>query len=280
MSFNSNSIELPTGVSLQYVAQGAPSGIPVLFLHGLSDSWRSYELVFPHLPDSIHAIAPSQRGHGDSDRPDEGYRCGDFASDAAAFMDALDLDAAVVVGHSMGSAIAKRFAMDYPGRTLGLVLVGSPDNWPENPGVQGLWEGVISSLEDPVDPGFVREFQEGTLSKPVPEAYLETIVQESLKVPARVWKATVAGSLEYDFSGELNKITAPTWIVWGDQDGLSPRSEQEEQKAAIPDARLTVYEGAGHGLHWEQPERFASDLVSFIETDVNWEGGAAPSPYS
>ena len=61
-----HSVELPTGVTLQYVEQGDPAGIPVLLLHGATDSWRSFEPVLPHLPSSIRAFALTQRGHGDA----------------------------------------------------------------------------------------------------------------------------------------------------------------------------------------------------------------------
>lgn len=263
------SIKLSTGVSLQYVEQGDPLGVPVLLLHGLSDSWHSFELVLPHLPESIHIFALSQRGHGESSRPEEGYYYKDFAADAAAFMDVLDLDAVVVVGHSLGSSIAKRFAINYPDRTLGLVLVGSANNWPNNPAVQQLWEGVISKMEDPIDPGFVREFQMSTLATSVPKTFMETVVQESLKVPAQVWKATVTGILDRDLSKGIHKIKAPTLIIWGDQDELASRNDQEAQLEAIPKAQLKVYEGFGHGVHWEQPQRFASDLATFIEAAAN-----------
>lgn len=269
MALEVKSVELPTGVKLQYVEQGDPSGVPVLLLHGLSDSWHSFELVFEHLPESIRVFALTQRGHGDSSRPEAGYRFHDFAADVAAFMDALHLEAAVVVGHSMGSSIAQRFAIDHPERTQGLVLVGSFASLANSPVAQELWDEVVSEMEDPVDPGFVREFQESTLAQPVPGAFFETIVQESLKLPAHVWKAVVADTLQDDFSGELDKIKAPNLLVWGDQDGMVPRSDQEAQTAAIAGSRLVVYEGAGHGVHWEESERFASDLVGFIKTVVN-----------
>jgi len=262
---SNRTVELPTGVNLQYAERGDPSGVPILFLHGLSDSWHSYELVLEHLPESIRAFALTQRGHGDSSRPEDEYSFHDFAADVAAFMDTLDLEAAVVVGHSMGSAVAQRFAIDHPDRTRGVVLAGSFASMAASPIARGLWDEVVSEMEDPVDPGFVREFQESTLAQPVPPEFMETIVQESQKLPARVWKATVAGSLEDDFSGELSRIEAPTLLVWGDQDGMIPRSEQEAQTAAIAGSRLVVYEGAGHAVHWEEPERFASDLVTFVE---------------
>lgn len=262
------SVELLNGVRLSYVEQGDPLGVPVLLLHGITDSWHSFERVLPHLPDSIRAFALSQRGHGDADRPAAGYRPQDFAADLAAFMDALELGPGVIAGHSMGASIAQRFAIDYPERTLGLVLVGSLTTWRGHPDFVELWDSVVSTLTDPIDPGFVREFQESTLARPVPPAFLETVVQESLKLPARVWKAVLLeGLLEADFSAELAKIQAPTLIFWGDQDTLTG-SGQEALTAAIAGSRLVVYPSAGHGLHWEEPERFAADLTAFIKNPV------------
>jgi len=252
-------------VTLPFAEQGDPSGVPVLLLHAIADSWRSFEPVLSHLPESIHAFALTQRGHGDASRPEAGYRVQDFAADLAAFMDVLQLEAAVIVGGSSGGFTARRFAVDHPEYTLGLVFVGSPATLRDKPGVLELWDSTISKLTDPVDPAFVREFVENTLAQPAPQAFLETIVRENLKVPARVWKATCEGLLEDDFLGELGKIGAPTLIVWGDQDILLPRSDQEALAAAIAGSRLVVYAGAGHALYWEEPERFASDLVAFVE---------------
>ena len=258
------SVELPTGVTLPYIEQGEPAGVPVLLLHGYTDSWHSWEPVLPHLPDAIHAFVPTQRGHGDADRAASGYRPHDFAADVAAFMDALDLGHAVIVGHSMGSIIAQRFAIDYSERTLGLVLASAATSW-NTPVALELWDAV-STLEDPIDPGFVREFQESTLAQPVPPAFIDTIVAESLKVPARVWRAALReGHLEADIAGELGAIEAPALIVWGDQDATHSRSEQEALVEVIGDARLIVYAHAGHALHWEEPARFAADLVAFVE---------------
>jgi non-heme chloroperoxidase len=69
----------------------------------------------------------------------------------------------------MGSSVAHRFAIDFPERTLGLVLVGSLATLRSNSGVQELWDSAIATLTAPVDPGFVREFQQSTLAQPVPE---------------------------------------------------------------------------------------------------------------
>lgn len=259
------SVDLPNRVELPYVEQGDPSGIPMLLLHGYTDSWRSFELVLPHLPEYIHAFALTQRGHGEADRPEVGYRTRDFAADLAAFVDVLGLGPAIVVGSSMGSTNALRFAIDHPERVLGLVLASSFANYRGNPTVVDFWQSGVSQLTDPVDPGFVREFQESTLAQPVAPDFLDTVVHESLKVPARVWRAAFEGFLEDDFADELGKIKTPTLIVWGLQDALIPRHDQDALLAAIAGAQLTVYKSAGHALHWEEPERFATDLVDFVK---------------
>jgi non-heme chloroperoxidase len=257
------SVALSTGVTLPYAEQGDPTGVPVVLLHGYTDSWRSWEPVLPYLPDSIHAFAPTQRGHADADRPEAGYRPQDFAADVAAFMDALEFDTAIIVGTSMGSIVAQRFAIDYRERTLGLMLAAAATSW-RTPAVLDLWD-MVSALDDPIDPGFVREFQESTLAQPVPLAFIDTVVKESLKVPARVWRAALReGHLEADVAGELKAITAPTLIVSGQHDAVHPRGEREALVGAIIGARPIVYPNAGHALHWEEPEHFAADLVAFV----------------
>ena len=256
------SVDLSTGVRLPYVEQGDPTGVPVLLLHGVTDSWYSFEPVLPHLPDSLHAFALTQRGHGDADRPDTGYRSQVFAADVAAFMDALGIESAIVAGTSMGATVAQRFALDYPERVRGLMLMATFFSYRANPVVVEFAEAV-TTLTDPIDPGFVREFQESTLARPVPPAFLETVVRESLKMPARIWREAFAGFLDDDFPAEVGGITAPTLIAWGDQDAFCPRGDQDSLLAEIAGSRLVVYAGAGHALHWEEPERMAADLTAF-----------------
>jgi pimeloyl-ACP methyl ester carboxylesterase len=221
--------------------------------------------LLAHLPPSVRAIAPSQRGHGDADRPGSGYGALDLAADAVALMDALGLERAVVAGHSMGSLVAQRVALDHPGRVRGLALLGAFATLRGNPAVRELWEGAVSVLADPVDPSFVREFQESTLARSVPQDFFDTVVRESLKVPARVWRAALAAQMAEDATAELGAIAVPTLLLWGDRDAFATRREQEALAAAIPRARLVVYAGAGHAPHWEEPARISADLARFAE---------------
>lgn len=253
------SIVLPNRIRLEYVEHGDRAGVPVLLLHGLADSWRSFERLLPNLPASIRAFALTQRGHGDADRPAAGYGPRDFAADLAAFMDVLGLRRAVVVGHSLSTIVAQRFALDHPARTLGLVLV----SWRGYP--RASVAAVLTALTDPIDPAFVRQFLVASFTQAPPEAVLDAMVRESLKVPARVWQAVVDDFRVDDVSAELDMIAVPALVVWGDQDATCPRPEQEALATTMVDARLVVYHGAGHALHWEHPARFATDLAAFVE---------------
>jgi non-heme chloroperoxidase len=262
MSPSTREIQLATGVTLPYLEQGDHSGVPMVLLHGYSDSSRSYELILPHLPDSIHAFAPTQRGHGDADKPVAGYRVQDYVADVAAFMDAVGIEAAAITGHSGGSYTAQRFALDHPDRTLGVVLIGSFRAFHDNTGVLELREAV-SQFTDPVDVDFVREFQESCVAQPVPAEFLQAIVAGSCQVPARVWKDYLEGVLEAEVPTGSGTIATPTLIMWGDQDAFCPRGDQDALLAAIPLARLSVYQGTGHCPHWEQPQRAAAEVAAF-----------------
>jgi len=267
VGYAAKSVDLPNQVRLPYAEQGDTSGLPVLLLHGFGDSWRSFELVLPHLPESIRAFALTMRGHGDASRPTSGYGISDFAADLAQFQDLMHLRSAVIVGHSMGSGVALRFAIDHPERTMGLVLLGASPTMGATTAAREFWDSTVSKLTDPVDPALVRGMTESMLAQPVPQAFVDAAIREGLKVPAFVWKAAFESRwrLDGDYSADLRRIKAPTLIVWGDHDARYPRGEQDALASAIAGSRLVVYPRAGHNLHWEEPQRFASDLVSFVE---------------
>ena len=93
---------LETGLRLHYAEQGDLTGEAIVFLHGYSDSWFSFSRVLPLLSPEYHAFALTQRGHGDSDKPQCCYTPEDFAADVDAFMEALGIEEATLVGASTG----------------------------------------------------------------------------------------------------------------------------------------------------------------------------------
>ncbi len=256
---------LATGLRVHYAEQGNLTGDPIIFLHAYVDSWFSYSRVLSLLSAEYHAFAFDQRGHGDSDKPEGCYTGDDYAADVDAFMDALGIEKATLVGDSSGGMIAQRVALDYPQRVSRLVLIGSPTTLINNQTVMELGK-EIRPLEDPISPEFVREFVSGMIHHPVPEEFLARAVSESLKVPARVWREYYEGVvLGVDDTGRLGEIGAPTLILWGEQDTLLPREEQERRAATIPDAMLKVYPETGHLAHWVRPEWVVRDLEAFFK---------------
>ena len=256
-------VRLPTGVRLRYAEQGNPGGDPVILLHGYTDSWFSYSRVLPLLPASYHAYALDLRGHGDSDRPAAGYTMRDFAADVIAFMDAKGVSRATIVGHSMGGFVAQQVALAAPTRVARLVLVGSVTDARRIDGILDL-KRAVDALVDPVPASFARDFQVSTIHRPVPPAFMDRAVAESLKLPAHVWRASMAGMLATEPALRLGANHIPTLILWGDRDAIASRAEQQALASIIGTAVVKVYPETGHAPHWERPDEFARDLGEFI----------------
>lgn len=249
---------LATGPQVHYAEQGDLGGEVILFLPAYADSWFSYSLVLPLLPARDHAYALDQRGHGDSERPACCYTVDDFAADAVAFLDATGIERATLVGHSGSCFTARRVAATHPERVVRLVLIGAPVSLAK-PAVVAF-QAAVHALEDPVPTEFVRRFQGGAVHVPLPEEFLEGLVAESLKLPARVWRSALDGLVAFDDAADLGRITVPTLLIWGNRDAVVSLEEQQRLQEAIPDARLKVYPEMGHSPHWEHPERVAADL--------------------
>jgi non-heme chloroperoxidase len=255
-------IRLSTGVTLAYREQGDAHGEPMILLHGYTDSSHSYARVLPLFANDYHVYALDQRGHGDSSKLASSYTMPDLAADVIAFLDAHQIDQAIVIGHSMGSMVAQLAAIQHPERVARLILLGTMTVG-GNAGVMEF-NTAVQTLADPIDPAFVRDFQVSTLHGAVPPEFLENIIAESLKVPAHVWRQALASFVEQDTTGDLAQICAPTLILWGAHDTYFPRSDQETLHRLIADATLRVYEQTGHNPHWEEPERFVADVEQFI----------------
>ena len=255
-------VHLKTGIELQVAQSGPSTGEPILMLHGITDSWFSFSMVMERLPVDYRLIVPSQRGHGDSDRPKGSYALKQFAADVVAFMDAMNVKEAAIVGHSMGSFIAQHVAAQAPERVSRLVLIGSATKI-RNDVVMELHR-EITALTDPVPEKFVREFQSSVTFKPVPQDFFEGVIKESLKLTAPVWREVMAEMLSPNADVDLKKIKNPTLIIWGDKENIFPRSEQDLLTAALHHSVLKVYTDIGHVPVWECPEQVAKDLQEFI----------------
>jgi non-heme chloroperoxidase len=258
-------VRLPGGLTIECAEQGHRGGPALLLLHGITDTWRSFEPVLPWLPPEWHVVSMTQRGHGGSSTA-ASYRTREFAADAAALAATLALRKPVVVGHSMGAVNALRMAMDYPDAISGVVAAGGFARFSDKPDFVDFVRSQVLTLGEQVPRALAESFQRDTLAGPVAPGLLETMVDECLRTPAATWRGAFAALLEDDFSEELHRAEVPVFLPWGDADAFSPESDQQRLERRLPRAERAVYAGVGHALHWERPRRFAADLVGFVQS--------------
>ena len=256
-------IRLSTGPQLHYAEQGDADGEPIVLLHGWPDSWFSFSRVLPLLPRRLHVFVLDQRGFGDSERPASGYEIDQFAADTVAFLDALSIERAAIVGHSFGSFVTRCVALSRPERVSRMALIGTAVS-AAAPVVVDV-QGMMRDLHDPVPVEFAREFQSGTAYAPLPAPFFERIVAESLKLPARLWREILDALIAYDDASRLTRIAVPTLLIYGEHDALFSREDQDRLVGAIAGAKLNVYAETGHCPNWERPERVATDLDAFLQ---------------
>jgi pimeloyl-ACP methyl ester carboxylesterase len=254
-------LHLRTGITTVVTEQGNPSGQPMLLLHAWAGSRRSFARFLPLLPSTVHAAAVDLRGHGDADKPPTGYDLASLAGDVVAVLDALGIRRAVLVGASSGGYVAQQVAVTEPDRVAGLVLAGSPRDLRGRP----PFADALEEMPDPVDPAWVRTFSAGfTDLERLPPWYVDLMVEDGLRLPADIWRATFVGLNQSRPPTEVGTISAPTLVISGGQDGLLGREHSAELVAAVPGARWLEYADTGHLLLEEQPARLAADTMSFV----------------
>lgn len=254
-------IRLDTGITMHFVEAGRQDAPAVVLLHGFPDSWQVWEDVIAALADDYRVLALDQRGHGDTEKPPCCYAPSDFADDVTAFMDALAVDVATVVGHSFGSFVAQNFAIRHPERVERLVLIGSGVAFDNAVGQE--FRDFLPDVPDSPDPAMVREFQRSTFHRVPDDAAFERIMAQSMKVPGHVWRS-LGAALAEDRTARLAALRMPTLLIAGDRDALFPLDEQQRLFRALPNAELTVYPDTGHFIQVERPQRFLADLREFL----------------
>jgi pimeloyl-ACP methyl ester carboxylesterase len=120
---------------------------------------------------------------------------------------------------------------------------------------------AVEGLSDPVDESFVRAFQMSCVQAPVPEPFMEAVIANSRRMPARIWKALLHGLIEGEIS--LSRPQVRTLVLGGRQDAIFSVMEQMALARQFPHGELHLVDGVGHSLHWEQPSTFVSALVRF-----------------
>jgi len=247
------------GVRLEIIDRG--SGRPLLFLHpsiGIDPAAPALD----HLGKAgMRLIAPSHPGFGHSDLPPSFTTVDDLAYFYLDVMDALDLRGAVVAGVSFGAWLAAEIAVKSTERIAKLVLADAV-------GIRVSDDPATSDIAD-IFAMPEKEFIALAYHDPAKGARDPALPEDRLWVQARNLESTARFAWapylhDPKLKGRLHRIGVPTLLLWGAQDKIVTPDYGRAYAAAIPGAQFATIEGAGHFPHIEQPEAFASKVLSFV----------------
>ncbi len=266
---------LSDGETLAYLDIGPRNAVPVVLLHGYTDSARDWAPIAPFLSGRFRLIIPDLRGQGASSKPDCCYTRFDFANDIRLLLQRLQVSSAVVVGHSLGSIVAQTFAEEWPERTRRLILISSTGTYfgavsgGDCPAVATALPAALAgaeSLKDPIDAdsAFMKSWWQ--LSMRInPSFFADRERRDAAAIPARVWRAIAQQTLlGVDLRFMLARIRAPTLLIWGSEDSLEGPEGRAALQSGIKGAQVRDFPFLGHDLIWQDPRGVARAMTQFI----------------
>ena len=241
---------------IHYACEGT-QGVPIIFVHG---SGSNHSIWLPQ----VHALAPIARpvavdlpGHGQSDPPGrtsvEAYR-----DVILSLLDALQFDRAMIVGHSLGGAIAQTLALSHPDRVAALGLVGTGARLRV---LQTILDGLLNDFENTI-PFIVENSHAPNLS----DALRARGLAELRACDPHVTHGDYASCNVFDVIARVGEIHAPTIVICGKQDRMTPVKYSEFLVSKIPGAQLELVDNAGHNVMLEQPDAVSRALFDFVKT--------------
>jgi pimeloyl-ACP methyl ester carboxylesterase len=272
-------VALSDGETLAYVPMGDPAGSPLVLIHGYTDSARDWVPLVPYLSPRFRLILVDIRGHGRSGKPECCYTLLDFAYDIKLLLDALGVPRADIVGHSLGSFIAQRFAEYWPEHTRRVVLISSsggprPGAPPRKPAYD--YAAQIRQLKEPIDPDSPFMIEWWSSPTPVDEDFIRRERRDAAAIPLRVWLAVLDEALDgSDLRRTLPRLAAPTLLIWGARDPIMEEEVRQTLREALPRAQVKVFPGLGHNPFWEDPRACADVINTFLAAAP---AGAAQPP--
>jgi 3-oxoadipate enol-lactonase len=265
-------VKTKDGVDIYYEAFG--EGRPFLFLSETACDgavWKIYQV--PDFARDHRVIIFDYRGTGLSGKPSAKYSTDMFASDAAAIMDHLGLEGAVVCGHSMGGRVAQLLALDHPRKVSKLILASSGAAHPGETGIP------LRIAKEMVEMGYEKYVREHTIVVGWTETYAKQhmdLIEKYLKVrmanlcPVEFYFRHVLARQAHDTSGRLKDVKVPTLIFVGDDDhfvvsDMSHRASADILVKEIPNSKLFVLSGERHSYFYTEPDTVHGIMRDFLK---------------
>ena len=266
-------VTLPNGVTMGYIETGNPAGQPVVLIHGFTDNARDWLPLLPELDRSWRLVLVDIRGHGKTSKPECCYTRVDFAYDIRLLLDALGIQRADIVGHSLGSFITQTLAEYWPERTRRVVLISSSggpragcEAPPDHAKVPSMdFRSEIMKLKEPIDPESKFMIEWWASPTPVDKEFLRRQRADAAAIPLRVWLAVLdQGLAGPELQATLPRLKAPTLLIWGEKDPIFGAKDRCSLRAALPTAEVKLYPELGHNPFWEDPSGVGSAINTFL----------------
>ncbi len=264
------------GEHLAYLDVG--EGRPVIVIHGFGGSMWQWEHQQVPLSSAFRLLTPDLIGSGLSAKPDIEYRPDEMLDYFVAFMDALNIQRAALVGNSMGAGLAIGMALEHPDRVSKLVLI---DGFPAHVRERLTSPSIQRALDTPA-PSWLASLGNWLFGSLIIESVLKEMVHNpALLTPAVVERSnrnrqrpgvmrplmTARGTLplwETGYAKRIGQIRHPTLIVWGEEDRVFPIAVGEELHRTITGSSLVRIPNAGHIPQWEQPDLVNPAMIDFL----------------
>jgi 2-hydroxy-6-oxonona-2,4-dienedioate hydrolase len=238
---------------------------PVLLMHGLGGSIESWANNIDELAKGFRVIAVDLPGFGLSDKPKMNYTIRFYSEFVVQFLRLLRLDQASIVGSSLGGHIAAEVAINYPSLVKRLVLISPAGALPRSfKGSPALWK-YVKVIDAKSVHQVKRLLAAVDNNKPVSDSYAQMVYQKFLVPGAKeAFLSSLAESARAPrLNNRLNKIKAPTLILWGKEDYMIP-VKFIDPFVKMKNCRVVLLENCGHRPHFERPELFNRIVSDFL----------------
>ena len=265
-------------------------GPPLVLLHGMWDSHRTWRRVAPLLGKRFRVLMPDMPGHGLSGRPDAPYTLSWYARTIAAWMRAVGTPRAYVCGHSYGGGVAQWMLLEHASRIARLALVAAGGLGREV--MLGLRLATFPVYGPLISPGVMRwgtglmmRLAKATFGDNEPEEIDRFVRMTRIPGSARAFLRTVNGVINplgqymqtWQRIGEVDSLP-PVAAFWGEKDPILPLRHGLAARRRIEGATLSIYPRCGHYPHLDSPVRFASELSDFLNDPCRPRARLLPAP--
>ena len=271
-------VTLSTGIRMAYVEMGSPTGEVIILQHGMTDNSRSWTLAAPFFAEAgYHVYLPDLRGMGQSDQPDGYYTTITYATDLAAFFDAMGIEKATLVGHSLGSFTVQTFLLMFPERCSRAVLVSSaPVKGYLNPRLSAAHQAYVAPLSSDGHPSdafmdhwYATNCQDEAVRDRF-DTFLGYMKKEAQLLSKKSWTNIFLGLEATSLTDiyPLYDTGIPVLVLHGNDDTMTTTEYQAEllDLFHVDAAGYRNYTGIGHNIQFEIPTRCAHDILTWLST--------------